>query len=1502
MRLRFKLRIAPRARVSLLAVVLGALVVAGSVGAALADSSGQNSSAASAPAPLAPSPSLAPSPAASSSSPSPSPKEISPAAVALPTPAPVNPFSFPSNFHVPTVLPTGIHPAAWGGAAVPPGEIQPASSATPASGWGGGGSYPAKYCYGLWSDGGQAAYPGGTGCYGADEPGADFYSPTPGSGGNVTWNVTLPVDRSPTQNQSDLYSAIWFGMALTDPYAWMDACYLELQFYPDSTWEAPGPTDPNDTVNGAWVGEAVAWQIELNTGLEDPCFVSPLFANGNYGPAFFNMTQGDRIQITMTGWPGDPTGEGISILDHTNGATTSVILENRTGKYLNEYNQYNDYILGTPNYPLDPSYYANNIENALSWTPGGELPVAFSFETGHAGNPSAPETNEYGGCSAGIPPNNPSTPCPSYDPTSWVNDTLQPWEISTPTFFNSTATTTPRQVDFSQPLGGAGYVDNVSGDAPSTACESTVPSAWCDYPWYSYSCAENAFNFGATDWPGTSEDFGQLNQFDEHTVVDSVGLSFYAPYNFTIPTCSSPSYTVTLGTSGGGSIYFLNRSIAATTAVPSLGAGDYSLHALPPAGMVFVNWTVTGAVGVGDTNTSYTWLNVSGGGTATANFAVSTTGATISFETSTPTGSIEVVSGPLFVDTVGSNQVKGTQLVLNSGLYSVVAIPPSGYNFTSWTISASATTITSPILPYTTLVVSNLDGDATLTANFQSTPLESDLGIETYIGQGTVTLTGHTGAVTSAIVDNLPLGGYNIIATPQAGWAFAGWVYTSSIEMDDILNPDGHFGFQAVEPGFYAIVAAEFAPAVTVVDAPASYGSVALASFGYAPAPSGATYYLLPSATPYVLAAAPAAGKTFDDWTVSSGTDLWAEQSGSAITDLVVNFSGTVTAHFGNAVSTTQVWLNDTPSAAGVILFNYVAYSSGQSNASVGNGLFTVFAGYYPGYTFTGWVATGDVILEGPNVVSVTPSLGYGSITAQFTARPLPVTFVGWGVTTISTHVVTSGESANVDPGTYVLSLSLPTNTTFGGWSTQGRISLGSLSSASTSITVGGPGVVEAYETVPAFAIGTVSLTPTSPITAGAAFDVRLPIVSGPGPFTYAWTYPAGWCTATSSSPLVCTAKVTGSYSIGVQVTDATGRMLIAPPTPLTVISPFSLVGLTANPSKVTLGAQLVLSVQSAGGVGPYTASYTGVPGCTGTGTETMTCTPTTAGTFAANVTVTDGDAQVASTSTSVTVNPALAVTGFVATPAVFTLGVIVNLNATLQGGTQPYSLSYTGLPSGPGCASANTTTITCLPVDAGTYNVTVTVHDNGGAPAVQKTVTVVVNIAPEVLTFAASPTAVAAGATVTLSAVAAGGTAPYTYSYVGLPTDCTSQDVATLTCASQLAGTYTVTVTITDADGKTATMTATFTVGTAPSTASGSGGGLSDLDWALIAVVLLAIVVVAALLFLRRPPRSDAAPEASEAAPSAESAPPPPARPAPGPAGGPEDSYIYGEEPPGSS
>ncbi|HEY6237678.1 MAG TPA: hypothetical protein VIZ68_00635, partial [Thermoplasmata archaeon] len=318
----------------------------------------------------------------------------------------------------------GPHPRAWGAAGIPPGsEVlnqlvqKPTASSNTTPAW------QNRLCEGLWpwanNDSASKAFYQGS-CYGHDEPGVQFYSALPGSGGNVTWNVTLPVDRSPTENQSNLYVAIWFGLTLNDPLAWMGQCFLELQFYPDQTYYNPGALYPSWTVNGAWIGAAVAWQIEDATGYEDPCFYQPLYeGSATGGPAYFNMTQGDTIVVNMSGWGNSPYGENLSIIDQTSGHSSQVNLWDFQG-----------------NFPLNPSYSTNSYENGLQWTPGGESPAVFAFEIGHADNYNFPSNNSYGGCSPGKPPATPaypSIPCPSYDPGSWANDTLVPWKIAAPT-------------------------------------------------------------------------------------------------------------------------------------------------------------------------------------------------------------------------------------------------------------------------------------------------------------------------------------------------------------------------------------------------------------------------------------------------------------------------------------------------------------------------------------------------------------------------------------------------------------------------------------------------------------------------------------------------------------------------------------------------------------------------------------------------------------------------------------------------------------------------------------------------------------------------------------------------------------------------------------------------------------------------------------------------------------------------------------------------------------
>jgi hypothetical protein len=591
------------------------------------------------------------------------------------------------DVRLPVPAENGGRPTSWGNSPLPPGALLPGGAPTGVAGWGGGGNNTTvaghNACVGIWPWGGQSQYASWS-CYGADETGIAFYSDLPGSGGNISWNLTLPTDRSPTLNQTDLYDAIWIGMPLTDPDAWMDACYLELQLYPDSSWYAPGPTNRADTVYGQWIGEAVAWQIEASTGYEDPCFIAPLFLNDDtQGPAFLNMSQGDHLKLQLSGWPGDPYGENITLKDVTNGEQSDVNLYNRTGDYVDEYTADNHYLDGEKNYPLDPAYYEANVENSLAWTPGGELPVTFAFEIGHGGNPSIPENNPYGGCSPGTL-GNPSTPCPSYDPGSWINDTLVPWQIGIPQFTNGSQSYTATQVTFSDDLGALNFIDDQDSAAVTTACEGVAPSGWCDYPWYSYSCSENAFNYGATDWAATSDDFGQDHEWPYQLQSDSAGLNFYPPMNYSIPTCGHPSYSVSVGAGPGGASYFLSKGYAANTTVNPVGAGNYPINAVAPYGAAFDGWTTTGSVSVSNPSDSWTNLIVAGSGSVWADFSPTAANTTVTFDVSAGGGSIDVVPGFLATNLTGTDVSGNGSLSLSPGTYTVLAVPGSGQNFSHW--------------------------------------------------------------------------------------------------------------------------------------------------------------------------------------------------------------------------------------------------------------------------------------------------------------------------------------------------------------------------------------------------------------------------------------------------------------------------------------------------------------------------------------------------------------------------------------------------------------------------------------------------------------------------------------------------------------------------------------------------------------------------------------------------------------------------------------------------
>jgi hypothetical protein len=154
----------------------------------------------------------------------------------------------------------------------------------------------------------------------------------------------------------------------------------------------------------------------------------------------------------------------------------------------------------------------------------------------------------------------------------------------------------------------------------------------------------------------------------------------------------------------------------------------------------------------------------------------------------------------------------------------------------------------------------------------------------------------------------------------------------------------------------------------------------------------------------------------------------------------------------------------------------------------------------------------------------------------------------------------------------------------------------------------------------------------------------------------------------------------------------------------------------------------VILRVNVGGGSGALTFNYTGLPpGCPAVSSSTWSCAPTTPGFYLVHVTVRDAVGGWAATATGVTLygsqvggpgpaGPAPSIGGFAASPDHVRVAEAVVLTTYVTGGGSPFQFEYSGLP--PGCVSNNSPQLSCLPSQAGLFEIHVTVWDVDGRTA----------------------------------------------------------------------------------------------------------------------------------------------------------------------------------------
>jgi hypothetical protein len=1269
--------------------------------------------------------------AGSASTPTPTPASTAqPALVAPTSSAATQPTPNLANLKIkPPVNMQSVIPQSWGGAQAPPGAPIPSvlntavQNAASQGNWQQEQYFLNNWCDGLWpinnaAGGAQGAYI--PGCYGHDEPAVNPYSNLPGSGGNVTWNITLPIDRSATQNQSDLYAAIWFGLTLHDPQGWMSQCFLELQFYPDSSFYVP-----TGTVAGQWVAAAVGWQIDLANGFEDPCYYSPLYTNVTTA-SFLNMTQGDSIQVQMSGWVGSPWGENVTVRDMTNGQVAKVnLLYNQGG--------------ANEGKPLDPAYVANDVPGSLQWTPGGELPISFSFETGHAGNPSFPNSNQYGGCSAGLPSIVPSAPCPSYDPGSWANDSLQPWVIAPPTFNSSAGHMVPTQVAFTQPEGALNLIEQ-------TSLGTCAPggSQWCTYPWYGWypsatggtNTVPGAFEFGATNYPGVYTDFGQAyNEFQEQVYTPADGLGFYYPNFFPIPDPST-AVAVSIPTVTGpatSSITIVNETVAGGSAGAhdlELQPGVYSALANNVTGYSFDGWTVTGGVALAGPNTPMASFTVTGAGSITAKFVVQTTAptTTVTFTSNNP--KLYTWTGVSLGEVLGAQNMpvaQGASIALTPGIYMVQAMPGPGVLFDSWNTSIGnvGSYLTQGAYPITLLVVGTAGGTATVEANYTGTSLTTTLTVQfTLPGSGTLNITGVPGTPSymnlgsqAPVTVTLPVGSYNFTYMAAPGYALYTWsYYLGSIV---VSNQSGLYlgtGLAAttasiqmtLEQGAAGLIVEPFA--VTNVKLAVNLGGTPSATAGFVGIYAFASYVysgtqlFVNAPNPYAVLNYPSYGpQTPSEFYGSAGNTL-------LFYDILGNNSWPIQAFPTLAGSA------PTPKANGNPIFENWGMTGG------------------PGAMVAQATAQSSMLM-------LNASAAVTTIDANFTATTSPLALtvnvggLGAAYVNLNSTATTMTLEVPLAPSIGWPIFAQPaTGSTFVGWSTTGGVSV-----AGGEVFVSGTGSLSANfipsptTSVPA-AIDFIASNPaTASFTLGAqtfTTGTVLPLVVG-NTYTVSGTLTAGTAlgwnvsdngafTGVTSTPSSITFTVAGAGTIYWLTTQT---LAVAP---LTIVN-----------NAIDLSMPTTITATAVGAGSSATYAYTGLPaGCSGT-TPTITCTPTAAGVSSVTVTVTSGGSSATSSAVPLTVAALPSATiGFTGYPKMN--GFPLTIWANVTGGTGPYTYTYTKLPSG--CTSADTAQLVCTPAAGGPTVVNVTITDTYGFSAKASTT---VNIHSTSVTITSQPSGI---------------------------------------------------------------------------------------------------------------------------------------------------------------
>jgi hypothetical protein len=339
--------------------------------------------------------------------------------------------------------------------------------------------------------------------------------------------------------------------------------------------------------------------------------------------------------------------------------------------------------------------------------------------------------------------------------------------------------------------------------------------------------------------------------------VDGYFNSATAQTAFTVSASAAGSATITLrysagnGTSTNTGLYVNGTKIKN---ISCTGTANWDTWA---------SQTETVSLNTGNNTIAYKAETSSGNSINLDNIVVQSTAITYS---------LTVLAGP-----GGTRTAPATSpTVVNQGVATTIAAAPAvGYVFLNWTVTSGAATIASATSASTTVTLNS--GNATVSANFALKTYQLAVSVGsggTRIAPATIPITVNHGAATT------------ITVSPNSGYAFANWTITSGTAA--IANPSSANTTVTLTNGTAAIQA-NFTPInVTYTLTMANDGHGATSPAGTVTVNSGA-------ANP--IAATPASGYQFLNWTVTAGTATFASAT-SAGTTVTLASNAAIRANF----------------------------------------------------------------------------------------------------------------------------------------------------------------------------------------------------------------------------------------------------------------------------------------------------------------------------------------------------------------------------------------------------------------------------------------------------------------------------------------------------------------------------------------------------------------------------------------------------------------------------